>query len=203
MALFLQLMENVNTVDDTLCSYYKFERMFKTHKIKNFVFNYTQLESVENWESAIKETEKIFQLGKLYLFVSLNTERIWERKMAFSDVLCKKYGVIGDTVVEWSADDAPYGIRRVGVLKIRDYSPKSVFKLLFTLQFSSFAMIKETDSNEELWIAELLKGWKGEFLTPDVMCVCCDSITSHDAVFMYLLKGCDGFSINYIYPTHL
>lgn len=184
--------------NEALCSFYGLGYLRNSYRLQSFCFDYTVSEICEDWSPIVKATEPVFQDGDLYLFISLMAERTWERKKTFSEVVFKNFAVVGDTVAEWDIAASPYRTCRVGAVKVTNCSIQSVLQTLYASPDSAFAMVMQSRLHESTWISELLTDWNGKFLDSTFFSTCIDAICAHNATFLHLLKGCDGFSINCI-----
>ncbi len=181
-----------------LSCFYGIENSKESYQLKSFFFDEMIQGINEDWQPAIQAVTPILQCAEVYLFVSITAVTAWDRMKPFSEVVSHRFKIFGETVAENSTIVSRHEVFRVGVIKATNCSIESVLKVLYENSSSSFITVMQSSCGESGWIHDLLANWHDQSLNSKFIAGCVNTVCQHDGLFLHLLVGCDGFSINCI-----
>ena len=187
-----------NDFDSTLLRYYgvkdKSDQIVCKSIVKNFM---DTIETLESDKCFLEFSDNDVVL----LFVSLDANGIKERIASFSGLLFDRYKLESTTVAEYH--DVMLGpIIRTGCVRTTLDQIYTVLKIVFELQYHSFAAVVNVNQAEEL-TSTIMNHFISGLLSPKNLVACCNCVISNGAVFLHIIRGCDGYSINQLHSNNM
>lgn len=144
-----------------------------------------------------KKILRLFDTDMIFLFLSLNTFNIRDRRTAFPQILKDRFGLQAKVIDERSVKTFD-GIMRIGAL-IADYSQVSVvLEIIHTLQYHAFAAIAPAEPFSTT-AKSVLNHFQSGSLTKPILHDCCCQVINGNGMFLHVLVGSDGCSVNQFY----
>jgi len=139
-----------------------------------------------------EDTQEVFMI-----IAEVNVESTYDRRMAFSKVLQRRYGVCCEDAIDQQYT-TPLCRARVGAVVICANQLEEILKVLYSLSFCGFGVFVDKYSAMTL-AKQLIQVFqrKGKFY--EILSVCCNIVLSNKAKFIHVHNGCDGFSITQFY----
>lgn len=141
------------------------------------------------------ELADIKDTNNLVLLISIRAKTFVERKMHISDLLTQRFGLYCDVLLEQQIKTFDSLVRICAVV-VRFNQLPLLLKTLFEQSSYSFAIIAGTQEPSYFW-SQLIDSFENGLLTPKAIKACANKALINNASFLHILRGNDGYSINY------
>ena len=115
--------------------------------------------------------------------------------MHISDLLTQRFGLYCDVLLEQQIKTFDSLVRICAVV-VRFNQLPLLLKTLFEQSSYSFAIIAGTQEPSYFW-SQLIDSFENGLLTPKAIKACANKALINNASFLHILRGNDGYSINY------
>ena len=183
-------------LDNSLLCYYGLAS-FNGVNLQSYQFDY--FDSIENIIDVI-ELSNLLKKQAIVLLISTRAATIVEQKTPLSILFKKRFGLLCDLLFEHQIKTFE-GMIRICAVKVQASQFHVVLKILLDHSSCSFAFaVDEPTSSDTL--SRLAYMFDDGLLTPKATKACANAVLNNNASFLHVLRGFDGYSVNYISRQH-
>lgn len=132
---------------------------------------------------------------EIVLVISIKATTISDRKMPLSTILRQRFGLQCDLLLEYQTKDLE-GVMRICAVKVFREQFRVLLEILFDYSSCAFAFAFDRNEPSDL-VDRLIRLFEDGVLTPKVTQACVSAVLCKNASFLHVLRGFDGYSINY------
>ena len=143
----------------------------------------------------IDKLSDVKQGKTLVLFISIRAVTISERIMHPPIIIQQRFGLLCDLLLEHQIKTFE-GVVRICAVKVHRGQSHALLKTLFDYSSCSFAIVFDERESLDL-LSRLVYLFENGLLTPKVTKACSSTALSENASFLHVLRGNDGYSVNY------
>ena len=143
------------------------------------------------------QAESILNLSPTHdiiLFSSLFANKIADRYISASELLNKRYHLVSTVICEQRYKTFE-GSNCISAVNVSHDQIAVLFRTMMDLPNHSFAIVVKKVNSQAL-SHQLLHQWQNGILIPSVLKECCNTAISYNALFLHIIVGSDGYSIN-------
>ena len=178
--------------------------------MQNSIINYYGLSNYDGlmlqshqfeYTNPIEDNLEIVELSNekkgqtLVLFISIRAVTILDRIMHPSIMFQQRFGLLCDLLLEHQIKTFE-GVVRICAVKVHLGQSQALLKTLFDHSSRSFVIVFDAPESLDL-LTRLVDLVKDGLLTPKVTKSCANATLSENASFLHVLRGNDGYSVNY------
>ena len=178
-------------LQNSILSYYGFTN-FDGVMLQSHQFEYTN--PIGNIPEMVGLSE-VKESQTLVLFMSIWAATMSERIIYPPVMIAQRYGLMCDLLFEHKIKTFE-GVIRICAVKVNCGQFRVLLKTLFDYSSCSFAIMLDEGDYSNL-ITRLTSLFENGLLTPKVIQECSNVALNENASFLHILRGNDGYSINY------